>query len=151
MKTDDKVPYLINDGQLITSTSYWDSDRAKEGFLFLTYNAYAARVLVPDSQLQLLTEMRTGKHVIISAGPRAGKSGRDGVELMFEDHSDSPFAVHLDEVQVDGFFPDSANEWKFVVTVWTRSGLQMKLPGRYRSVLHIPFLLPWDEKRDVPA
>jgi hypothetical protein len=151
LNIDDKVPFLLNDGPLIASTNFWDSHRAKDGLLFLTYNAYAARLLVPDSQLQLLAEMRTGKYVIISAGPRAGKSGRDGVELMFEDDTDSPFALTLDEVQLAGFFPDSANEWKFVVTVWTRAGLQMKFAGRYRSVPRIPFLLPWVEKRDGPA
>lgn len=40
---------ISNDGQKIVSTNYWDTEHAKRGFLYLSWNAGAGRLLLPDT------------------------------------------------------------------------------------------------------
>ena len=60
---------IRNQGQAILSTNYWDSDHAKAGYFYLSWNAGAGRLLVPDSQKATLREMKGAREVIISRGP----------------------------------------------------------------------------------
>src|ERR1700744_5802447 len=39
---------IANDGQNLITTNYWDSEYAKMGLIYLTWNAGAARLLLPD-------------------------------------------------------------------------------------------------------
>jgi len=92
---------IENRGQAIVKTNYWDSEYAQAGMFYLSWNAGAARLLVPDAQKLTLPEMRTAKYVIVSRGPWDDHGGRDALELLFEDGSDAPFAVHLVSEQTD--------------------------------------------------
>lgn len=71
-----------NDGPLIQTTNYYDSEAASRGLLYVSWNANAARVLVPDSQLAMVAEMKTGKECIVSAGPTERGLA---YELLFEE------------------------------------------------------------------
>ncbi len=82
-----------NNGQSISSTNYWDSEPAKSGFCFLSWNANAARLLVPDTFESAISEMRSAKYVIVSRGPWPEQSRREALELLFEDESDSLSAL----------------------------------------------------------
>ncbi len=66
---------IDNKGQDIVSTNYFESEHASKGKVYMSVNAGAFRLLLPDSQMQLLEEMATGKEVIISMGkwPEASK------------------------------------------------------------------------------
>lgn len=135
---------IINDGQRIIETNYWDSEHAQAGFCFLSWNAGAARVLLPDSMLPAaLNEMRTAKCAIVSRGPWTDQGGRDSLEVLFEDGSDSPYCLHLVAEQTDRMLPEDNQGGGFVVTVWTRHGEQLRLDGKYRAVGEIPCLDPW--------
>lgn len=136
---------IENKGQRLVATNYWDSDHARAGYLYLSWNAGAARLLVPDSQKPLIREMKTGKYVIVSRGPWSDQGGRDGLELLFEDGSDAPFAVHLVADQTDRLLPEENQGGGFVVSVWTRGGKKLRLPGKYRRVDIIPCMQPWRE------
>jgi hypothetical protein len=136
---------IANKGQAIASTDYWDSAHATAGKFFLSWNAGAARLLIPDSQKLVLGEMRGAKYVIISRGPWREHGGRDALELLFEDGSDSPFCVHLVAEQCDRLIPDTQQGGGFVVTAWTRGGEKLRLPGKYRVVRNIPCLDEWTE------
>lgn len=139
----DVAPYVLsvaNDGQALASTNYWDGKPAAQGLCFLTWNAGAARLLVPDDQVAWLADMRTAKYVILSSGPWPEQGGREGLELLFEDHSDSPFVLHLSAEQTDRAL---SGKVEFPLTVWTRAGLQLSLSGRYRRVARIPCLQEW--------
>lgn len=136
---------IKNDGQAIESTNYWDLEQAQRGYVFLSWNAGAGRLLVPDSQAAIIREMKTGKYVIVSRGPWKDQGGRDAIELLFEDGSDSPFALHLVAEQCDRMIPATDQGGGLVVSVWTRAGEQMRLPGKYRRVEEIPCLAPWTE------
>lgn len=134
---------IRNQGQAIASTNYWDSEHARAGYFYLSWNAGAARLLVPDSQKAVLREMKGAREVIISRGPWIDQGGRDALELLWEDGSDSPFSIHLVAEQCDRLIPDTDQGGGFVVTAWTRGGLKDRWPGRYRVVPEIPCLEPW--------
>ena len=133
---------IKNDGGDILETNYWNLENAKKGLLYLSWNAGAARLLVPYSMLAHIDEMRTGKYVIVSRGKL---QGRDALELLFEDSSDSPYAAHIVVEQTDRLIPKSDQGGGFVVSVWTQSGKQLQLPGKYRVVDFLPHMRPWVE------
>lgn len=138
-------PIVIkNKGPDIAETNYWDSAQAQRGLLFLSYNAGDARVLVPDSRHDLLNEMATAKYVILSQGPWTVMAQRLAVEVLFEDNSDAPFALHMAESQFDRTLPSRNQGDGFFVTVWTRAGRQLRFPGKFRLVPEIPSLAAWE-------
>jgi hypothetical protein len=134
---------IANKGQAIESTNFYDSEHAAAGFFFLSWNAGAARLLVPDAQKPALREMKTGKFVVISRGPF--ETGKDMLELMFEDHSDSPFCLHIGVDQCDRLIPETEQGGGFLVSVWTKGGMKLCLPGKYREVDKIPYMREWIE------
>jgi len=131
-----------NDGQKIVSTNYWESEHARRGFCYLSWNAGAARLLVPDSQRAAINEMRTGKEIIISRGVLQPQ-GRDALELLFEDYTDSPYSIHIVTEQCDRLLPETDQGGGFVVSIWTRKGLEFERPGKYRVVGVLPCLEAW--------
>ncbi|END9375625.1 hypothetical protein ABMH76_004694, partial [Escherichia coli] len=74
--------FIENEGQAVARTDYWQSVQAQAGYVYLSWNAGAARLLVPDAAKHLLREMRGAEYVIISKGTL---HGRDALELVFED------------------------------------------------------------------
>lgn len=134
---------IINKGQAVANTNFWDSEQAAAGYCYLTWNAGAARLLIPDSQKMMLTEMRSAKVVIVSRGPWTDQGGREALELLFEDESDAPFCLHLTTEMCDRLLPETDQGGGFMVTVWTRCGERLRLPGKYREVSVIPCLEPW--------
>lgn len=134
---------IANKGQMIAHTNYWDSEQAKEGFYYLSWNAGAARLLVPDAVKSSIREMKTGKYVIISRGPWKEHDDIDALELMFEDDSDSPFTLILAAGQTDRMLPETDQGGGFYLIVFTRGGEKLRLPAKYRKVAAIPSLEPW--------
>lgn len=134
---------IENQGQAIKATNYWDSEHARRGLLYLSWNAGAGRVLIPDAAKAMLRELKGASEVIVSRGPWADQGGLEAIELLWEDGSDSPFSVHLVAEQCDRLIPDYEQGGGFVVTVWTRGGIKGRWPGRYRVVESIPCLQPW--------
>lgn len=93
---------ITNNGPLIKRTNYWNSQYAKWGAIYLSLNAGAWRILVPPAQAAaMLAEMRTGKEVIFSRGPWPEQNRADALEVMFDDGSDGPFALHIGQEQWD--------------------------------------------------
>lgn len=60
---------IENRGQVIASTDYWNSEHAVAGYCYLSWNAGAARLLVPALREQWLKEMSGAKYVVVSRGP----------------------------------------------------------------------------------
>jgi hypothetical protein len=135
---------IQNEGQAIKATNYWDSEHARNGLVYLSWNAGAGRVLIPDSVKPRLREMKGAREVIVSRGPWTDQGGRDALELLWEDGSDNPFCLHLSAEQCDRLIPEAQQGGGFVIATWTRGGLQERWPGRYRVVDAIPCLLPWE-------
>lgn len=136
-----------NDEQRLVATNYWESEQAQSGYCFLSWNAGAARLLVPDSLRASINEMRTASYVIVSRGPWQVHGGREALELLFEDGTDSPYCLTLVTEQTDRLLPEDNQGGGFVVTVWTKSGGEvLRLPGKYRTVSEIPCLMKWVEQ-----
>lgn len=108
---------ITNNGQALTGTNYWETDHAAVGMLYLSGNAGALRLLVPEAAEGLLAEMRTGKRVTIEASVHL--PGGQCVDLVFEDGTAAPFSVALDRRQIDRPLQCAAD---IPFTVWTEGG-----------------------------
>jgi hypothetical protein len=134
---------IANKGQAIASTNYFDSPQAARGLFYLTWNAGAGRLLMPDSQKPSLLDMRSAKYVIVSSGPWVEQGGLPALELLFEDHSDAPYALTIPLAHSDRHLPSADQGGGFYISVWTRGGQKLRLPGRYRKVASLPCLAEW--------
>jgi hypothetical protein len=86
--------------------------------------------------------------VIVSRGPWPEKNLPDAIEVLFDDGTDAPYALQMSLELVDRMLSDSDRDrqgqpprWKFAA--WTRDGIQLELPCRYRLVKRIPWLKPF--------
>ncbi len=135
---------IENDGPAILKSNYWDTDVAQHGKLYLSTNAGAFRLLLPDCHQSLLAEMsRHAKHVVLSWVPVERQKGY-AVEWMVEDGSDTPWACHLSAGAVDRLplIEDQPKPWRG--TVWVRGPrLALDLPAYCRQVRSLPCLKPY--------
>jgi hypothetical protein len=133
-----------NAGPEILSTNFFDLPEAAAGKLFLTTNAATFRLLVPDAKLAYLAEMKTAVEAIVSRGPWPAASLQDAIEILFDDHSDSPFALQLGIDSLDRLPPASDSGRWVSLTVWRRGPKkELTLPCGFRMVSKIPCLQPW--------
>ena len=102
-----------NHGALILQSNYWESDLAQGGKVFCSVNAGAIRILLPPARYGDLADMRTGKYCILSRGPWPDQGKAEGIEIMWEDGSDSPYALHLTPESFDLLpgEPKAGREW----------------------------------------
>jgi len=56
---------VANDGPLLASTDYWQTEHAAKGLVYMTGNARAWRMLVPAAMADQLAEIRTGLPCLI--------------------------------------------------------------------------------------
>lgn len=83
--------FIANNGQLIVKTNFWESAFGKNGYYYLSLNAGACRLLVPN--MDYMHEIRTGKFTKINLGEDS--SGRMCCEVVFEDGTYSPFTLNI--------------------------------------------------------
>lgn len=136
---------LDNDGVKITSTSYWKSDASLQGWLFLTWNAGGARLLVPPRMNNAVQEMKTALYVIISQGPTIDGQA-DGLELFFEDESDNPYFINIPSEMYDRALSGDLVDHRFPFLVYTPAGLVFETEGRYRRVSSLPCRRSWGKE-----
>lgn len=137
---------IENDDQRIVATNYWESEYAQRGAVFLSTNAGAFRLLVPRSQEAILREARTATEVVVSRGPWPAAGKQDAIEVLFEDGTDTPFAIQFGLEQCDRLPLDSDQGRELVLTVWVCRGGKPKLalswPAWYRRAKRLPCLQP---------
>ena len=140
---------ISNHGPLIASTNYWSLAMEEAGKIFVSVNAGAVRVLVPRAHRRIIEDMRAAKHAVLSRGPWPQMGLADAVEILFDDGTDDPFALHLSPESFDLLpaAPDAGKEW--VVSVWDlKKGKPHKAVERrcyWRRVPQIPWLKPWEK------
>jgi len=131
-----------NKGPDIIETNYFESRQAKEGVLFFSPNARAIRILVPGiSEKSIIPEMQTAKIVVFTKGiiPEYNQTGMD---IMFEDYSETPFGILTGTNQWMLLPDDSWGEKQFICTAWTKEGKILERPGFYRKAKTIPYRYP---------
>lgn len=140
---------IENHGPLIVATNYWESDTERAGKLFCSTNAGAVRVLLPRSAFGLVGECRTAECVILSRGPWPAAGKDEAVELLFDDGSDAPFALHLSAESFDLLpaEPEPGHEW--IVSLWTlkkdKPHKALERACKWRRCEKLPDLSPWNE------
>lgn len=138
---------ITNHGPLILSSTFWGSPHEQAGKLFVSPNAGAIRVLIPSQHRGIIEECRQSRYAVLSRGPWPEMGLADAVEIMFEDGSDSPFALHLSPESFGGMpgEPEAGREW--VVALWTakkgRPHKSLERVCHWRRVASIPCLEPW--------
>jgi hypothetical protein len=136
-----------NHGPLIVSSTFWGSDLDRAGKIYVSVNAGAVRVLLPASARPLVNELRAAEYAILSRGPWPEVGAAEAVEILWEDHTDSPFAWQLTAASFDLLpgEPDAGREW--VISLWDvkkdRPHKALERPCRWRRVAKLPWLKPW--------
>jgi hypothetical protein len=143
---------VSNDGPLITATNFWDLPEQTLGKFYVSLNAGAFRLLVPDVHRDSVDEMATAKGVAVSRGPWPAQGLGDAFELLFDDGTSNPFALHVSPQSFDRVptAENVAGDWAF--TAWTRPRrgggphLALRRPCRYRLSTRLPDLRPWEAR-----
>ena len=104
----------------MVATNYWESEHARRGYVYMSANAGAWRLLLPASSAGQLPEMRTGKSVLIEKNTAGGKAW----DIVFADGTESPFCVILGQTQFDR----AVTSGQCRLLVYTPDGLQLDLP-----------------------
>jgi len=134
--------YIENDGQAIAATDYWESEMNARGLIAISMNAGAFRILVPDSMVSQVADMRTARDVIVSKGKY---QSRQAYEILLDDHTDNPYSLLLDARQFASLQPADSEHGKEVrISVWVRGPQRvLDMPARFRVVRRLPCLRPW--------
>lgn len=103
-----------NDGEKLVSTNYFDSNFAKLGEFYLTWNNNVGRLLVPDLMIGVIDEIKSTTIVEIEYID-------GGLDLFFiDDDPDYPYQIRIAKEQTDRF---DRKKGKTKIAVYTKSGL----------------------------
>lgn len=140
---------IDNDGQRVVSTTYWTTEHAARGLLYLSVNAGAFRLLVPPSiESHVLPGFGGATSAVVSRGPWPAEGLADALEILLDDGSDEPWSCHLDPSQCDRLPLDADALRPWSLTVWVRgegnTGARclLELPCQYRRSTRLPDLRP---------
>jgi hypothetical protein len=137
---------IQNKGPLIVQSNFWEMEFAKQGLYYLSINAGVFRLLVPETDRELIPDMKRGaKHVVISMLIR-GKWQRAEycMEFMIEDSSDDPWSCHFSPGQIDRAPSRDSVGKQWAATVWNFEGgkpvISLELPAYFQIVPELPWL-----------
>jgi hypothetical protein len=141
--------YLRNDGAKLLETNYWTTSYAGRGFCYLSPLGGALRLLIPEAQRAAIQEMRNAKYVIASFGfwPEADT---EGVELLFEDDSSEPFALHLPVTLMERQIGSSDMGREVPFLAYSPAGLEFEMRVKLRRVPALPCLAAWEASPPAP-
>jgi hypothetical protein len=91
----EEVVFIKNDDIKIAETNYWETTLSKKGLFFMNFNNGFYRLLVPETNEDIVKEVLNASRVIISRGaaPQLVPPRTDAFEIVFEDRTDSPYAI----------------------------------------------------------
>jgi hypothetical protein len=141
---------IENHGPLITSTTYWESEYASEGKVIVSPNAGSIRCLLPPAMYPVIGELRQAEYAVVSVGPWRGMPA---VEILWEDHTESPHAWHL---TADSclMIPGDPGPQQWTIACWVHKRGQphksLERPCHWRRVNKLPCLKPWDVPDRAP-
>ena len=127
----------------IPSTNFFETEQAKAGKFFVSVNADTLRLFIPDAHAAIIKKIESAEYVILSLGHWPAEEHAEGVELLWEDHTDAPFALHLPASSFDMLpaEPEPGRHW--YITVWVNGPKQVgEWRCHWRRVPEIPWLKP---------
>ncbi|WP_210165053.1 hypothetical protein [Methylosinus sp. PW1] len=133
-----------NMGQKLVDTSYWASEHALMGFVYISVNAGAARLLLPRVQESHLPDIGSANEVVISFASRFDPRKDPSIEIMFDDGSANPFCLFISRDQCDCWASLSAAKSIPFSVVTQGNGEVFACEAKVRKVRRIPCLLPWN-------
>jgi hypothetical protein len=89
--------FMYGDNGFLVETDYWNTEICEKGFYFLVYNMDKYFLLLPENKNGLLNEVVTAQSVVITKGSYKGKN--NWFEIMFEDNTDNPYMIMLEDEQ----------------------------------------------------
>ena len=113
------------------------------GYCRFSVNAGCIRLLLPEKTLFSLEDdvLDGARYVIVTRGMY---HGQDAYEVLFEDNSASPFAIHTLANQWDRLIPQSESGRKGIpFHVYRNGSLVRKMAARFRTAPRLPCLRPW--------
>ena len=88
--------FVSNKGPEIERTNYFETDAARNGFAFISFNAGTFRLLLPKRrEMELRRELRGDVHPVITRGTDSS-TGRLLYEIIWLDGSPSPYSIALE-------------------------------------------------------
>lgn len=134
---------ITNDGPAILASDYWQSDLARAGKYLISPNDGVIRCLLPEAYHAVLPEIAACPYAIATRGQW---QGQDGLEILWEDHTDSPHAWHMTAASCL-LLPGDPAPGAWQIACWIeRDGhpyRALQLPCKWRAVPTLPLLKPW--------
>lgn len=102
-----------NNSQEITSTNYWELPYNTRGEFYISINAACVRLLIPekfDADIDFIDALLSSKQIILSILKKyLIEENKLAIELMFDDHSQNPYCIHMGAHQIDRLFLNEDN------------------------------------------
>jgi hypothetical protein len=136
----------IGNNGLPLETTYFDTEICAKGFYYLVHNMDKYFLFLPKWNERVLKEMETGKNIVITRGNHNGKN--DCFEIMFDDNSDNPYMIILEDEQFTRLSPLKEG-WNGTFYVYSGDLEAYKLYFSnvyYRITDNLPFLEPVEEQ-----
>jgi len=87
----------FDENDLLIRTNYWETEVCQKGYYYLIHYKGNYFLLTPENN-DLVSEIAGTQSIVISRGNYKGKN--DCFEIMFEDNSDYPYMIILEDEQV---------------------------------------------------
>jgi hypothetical protein len=107
------VIQIENQKEKILATNYFQTEYARQGYLYISPNAGCLRILVPLQILPHVTKEATDRYIIgRGVSPRFQ---RPLYEILFDDRSQNPFSVRISEQQVQQQLKSTEDIWEVIL------------------------------------
>jgi hypothetical protein len=132
-----------NNGPELVSTNFWDTEIGQKYFV-VSVNAGCMRLLIPNCKMKELPEMVRNCEYALVSRLRNVRPMKIAAEILFEDHSASPYCLFMGPESFGGFFPladEKPIERK--LTIWTEGVKKYaEMPAYLRYAPRIPWMKP---------
>jgi hypothetical protein len=112
--------FIKNEDHKIIETNYWETTPSKKGLYYMSLNAGYYRLLVPKNNDNFEKEISTAKYAVISRGAASqlNPPRPDAFEIVFEDGTDSPYAIIMTPDYWDRYPGDEDEGWNGKMAIY---------------------------------
>jgi hypothetical protein len=135
---------IKNDGPKLVDSNWW-SLPGGEDLYFLSANAGALRLLVPDSWVLSIPEMTDNVQNVVVSKNQFPERGLFAVEILFDDGSVTPFSIQLSINQTDCLLADLGSSGPVPLLVYVNHGgplCVLRMSAHIRPAPRLPWLKP---------